>query len=378
MRMRVEHKTDNRSWTTVWDELQTKVDGMIADIGDKIPHVARADGHYDHMPLDWWTSGFWPGLLWILHDVTGKAHYLEAARPWDERLERLFVVENDLYHDVGFQFLPTAVAKYKITGDRDGRRRGLSAANFLAGRYNPAGRFIRAWNGDHQAGWAIIDCCMNLSLLYWASEESGDPRFAHIATAHAETALAHFLRPDGSNNHIVCFDPLTGEVERVDGGQGYAPESAWSRGQAWALYGMTNIYKYTRDVRFLEAAQRSAYHFIASLPEDGVPYWDFRLPGFDGQPRDTSAGAIAASGLLDLAELTPPAAGARFRKAAVDMLEAMTERYATFGRDGFHAILTGGTGHVPENKNIDVSLIYGDYYYVEAVAKLVGWERRFF
>lgn len=362
----------------VWQRIQSKVDGMIEDIGDRCPHVARADGHYDHMPLDWWTSGFWPGMLWILYDMTGEQRYLDAANPWDEKLEKLFIEENDLYHDVGFQFLPTAVAKYLITGDRDGRRRGLAAANFLAGRYNPVGRFIRAWNGDDQTGWAIIDCCMNLSLLYWASKESGDPRFAHIANAHADTALTHFLRPDGSNYHIVCFDPHTGEVARTDGGQGYGPDSAWSRGQAWALYGMANIYKHSGEKRFLDAAERSAYHFLASLPEDSVPYWDFRLPNTDGEPRDSSAAAIAASGLLELAEVSEPIVGASFKKAAVRILDALTNSYSALDQADYYAILTGATGHKPENKNIDVSIIYGDYYYLEAMAKLMNWKRRFF
>ncbi|WP_276354966.1 glycoside hydrolase family 88 protein [Cohnella caldifontis] len=355
-----------------------KTEDMIEDIGERCPHVARDDGHYDDAPADWWTSGFWPGMLWIVYDRTRIERFRAAAWEGDAKLERLFLEPNDFYHDVGFQFLPTAAAKHMITGDAEGKRRALAAAVFLAGRYNPAGRFIRAWNGADHTGWAIIDCCMNLSLLFWASRESGDPRFAHIAKAHADTVLDHFLRPDGSSRHIAVFDPLTGRFLRADGGQGFGPDSAWSRGQAWALYGLSNIYKHTGESKYLEAALRSAYHFLACLPEDSIPLWDFRLPDPDGQPRDTSAAAIAASGLLELAALTPAPIGRTFREGAVRILASLTERHSALDRDGYHALLTGGTGHVPENKNIHVSLIYGDYFYLEAIAKLTGWERRFF
>ncbi|MBW5449076.1 hypothetical protein GE107_23890 [Cohnella sp. CFH 77786] len=156
---------------------------------------------------------------------------------------------------------------------------------------------------------------------------------------------------------------------RADGGQGFGPDSAWSRGQAWALYGMANIYKHTGEVRYLEAAQRS---------EDLIPYWDFRLPELEGQPRDTSAAAIAASGLLELAESCSAPVGRTFRTAAERILSALTERHSALDRKDLFALLTEGTGHVPENKNIHVSLIYGDYFYLEAVAKLAGWNRRFF
>ncbi|MGF7031371.1 unsaturated chondroitin disaccharide hydrolase [Paenibacillus mucilaginosus] len=363
----------------VWTALQAKVSRMIGQIGDKSPHVARPEtGVYDDLQVDWWTSGFWPGLLWILHDMTGEAAYREAAWPWDEKMERRMIEANRYHHDVGFQFLPTAVIKYKLTGDRDGLRRGLQAANFLAGRFNPAGRFLRAWNED-KIGWSIVDSSMNLSLLFWASEESGDPRFAQIARAHADTVVAHFIREDGSVNHIVSFDPHTGAVIESLGGQGAAPDSSWSRGAAWALHGMANTHRYTGDRRYLQAARRVAHYFLACLPEDGVPHWDFRAAAdLSGEPRDTSAGACAASGLLELAEALPGPEGAVYRQGAERILLGLTQHYGTWDRPAHEAILLSGTGHKPAGQNVDVSLIYGDYYYVEAIAKLMGWERRIF
>jgi unsaturated chondroitin disaccharide hydrolase len=359
-------------------KLGKKVESMIGQIKDKSPHVAKENGIYNDLPLNWWTSGFWPGILWVMHDFTGKDVFKEAAWDWDIKLEECFKeYPNELHHDVGFQFLPTAVMKHKVTGDVNGLRIGLLAANFLAGRFNPAGNFIRAWNED-KLGWAIIDCMMNIPLLFWASQVTGDPRYKHIATRHADTFLEYAIRPDGSVCHIASFDPESGEFIEQIGGQGYGSTSAWSRGNSWALYGFALTYQYTKDEKYLHAAKRVANHFITNLPEDHVPYWDFRVDSLEGEPRDTSAGAIAASGLLELAELVPEAEKRAYLKAAHQILQSLTENYITWGNPEHEAILIQGTGHKPNNENINVSLIYGDYFYVEAFAKLNGWKKRVF
>ncbi|MFC5450060.1 glycoside hydrolase family 88 protein [Paenibacillus aestuarii] len=362
----------------VWETLQVKVDRMISQIGSKSPHVAKEDGLYDDMRIDWWTSGFWPGILWILHDMTGKEHYKDAAWSWDEKLEQASVRQNNFHHDVGFQYLPTAVIKHKLTGDAEGLRRGLQAANFLAGRFNLAGQFLRAWNQD-KIGWSIVDSTMNLSILFWASEMSEDPRFAQIAKAHADTVVDKFVRADGSVNHILSFDPATGELIESLGGQGAGPQSAWSRGAAWALHGLANVYRYTGDERYLRAAQRVAHYFLACLPEDSVAAWDFRAAdSLDGEPRDTSAASCAASGLIELASFLPGAEGNLYRQSAERILLSLTQHYGTWDRPEHEAILLEGTGNKPAGQNVNVSLIYGDYYYVEAIAKLLGWEQRIF
>ncbi|WP_159888473.1 glycoside hydrolase family 88 protein [Paenibacillus puerhi] len=362
----------------VWTALREKVDRMIVQLGDKSPHVAKDDGIYDDMRLDWWTSGFWPGILWIMHEMTGEARYKDAAWGWDEKLEQKMGMDNNFHHDVGFQFLPTAVIKYKLTQDADARRRGLQAANFLAGRFNLKGSFLRAWNQE-KTGWSIVDSSMNLSLLFWAAEEIGDPRFDHIGRAHADTVAGKFIREDGSVNHILSFDPQTGELIESLGGQGAGPDSAWSRGAAWALHGMANTYRYTGDVQYLHAAQRVAHYFLACLPEDAVPHWDFRPEGgLEGEPRDTSAASCAASGLLELAEALPGAEGQLYAQAARRILLSLTRSYATWDLPVHEAILLEGTGHKPAGQNVNVSLIYGDYYYVEALAKLMGWKTRIF
>lgn len=373
-----DNKMKSNYYRQLLERLQPKVDRMIAEIGGNCPHVAKEDGIYDNLPTDAWTSGFWPGLLWLMHEATGLEHYKTSAWDWDQKLaKRLAEPTEDMHHDVGFQFLPTAVIKYRLTGDREARRIGLNAANYLAGRFNPAGNFIRAWNGDN-VGWAIVDCLMNLSLLFWASLESGDPRFKHIAIRHADMSLRHALRPDGSVNHIVSFDPETGEFIEALGGQGYGPESGWSRGTSWAVYGFANAYKYTGDVRYLDAAKRTAYFFVSQLPEDHVPHWDFRTGGREGEPRDSSAGAIAASGMLEIARHVPEAEREWFQSRAEEILRSLTNHCCTWDLPGHQAILLHGTGFKPAGFNIDVSLIYGDYFYVEAIAKLAGWQGQVF
>ncbi|MGG4342080.1 glycoside hydrolase family 88 protein [Paenibacillus lautus] len=372
-KLKIQHELDLDMW---WNGARLKVDRMLARKPELAPHAAKG-GEYDGLTLDNWISGFWPGMLWIFYDMTGEAKYQEAAWEWDIRMERLTLEESRFHHDVGFQYLPTAVLKYKLTGDEDGRRRGLAAANFLAGRFNLAGQYIRAWNKD-LPGWAIIDCLMNLSLLYWAAEEGEDPRFRHVANAHANMALQHMIRADGSTCHVASFDPESGNLLEYMGWQGYAPDSCWSRGNAWALYGMANAYRYTNNKDYLYAAERVAHHFIASLQGQGVPPWDFRVPNPDTEPRDTSAAAIAASGLLELAALTTPEVGAVYRKAAERIVLALSTEYAAFQAPEHEGILFGGTGHKPADTNINVSLIYGDYYYIEALAKLRGWVHRVF
>ncbi len=359
--------------------LTAKTETMMRLIGDKSPHVARDNGVYDDAAHSWWTSGFWPGLLWLMYDVTGNEAYKEAAWDWDHKLEACFAeYPVELYHDVGFQFLPTAVIKYKLTGDRDGLRIGMMAANFLAGRFNPQGNFIRAWNGPHVVGWAIIDCLMNIPLLFWASEQSGDPRYKHIAVRHADTFLKHAIREDGSACHILSFDPETGAFIEALGGQGFGPDSAWSRGNAWALYGLALAARWTGEARYLQAAKRVAHYFVAALPDDLVPYWDFRLPALEGEPRDSSAAAIAASGLLELADVVSGADERIYRRAAERIVQSLSDHYATWDQPEHEAILLHGTGHKPQNDNIDVSLIYGDYFFAEAAAKLNGWRNRIF
>lgn len=229
------------------EKIREKIEWVSEKNKDKIPYTTDETGSYDDRSdstknwntddgLNWWTNGFWGGIMWLLYQDTKEERYLTIARNSEKKLEQTFADFYGLHHDVGFMFLPTAVADYRITGDAEARKAALHAANLLAGRFNPQGNYIRAWNdlsGQDTRGWAIIDCMFNISLLYWASGETGDPRYSQIAMRHADSVMTHFIRKDGSSIHIGEFDPETGEFIKSNGGQGYAEGSSWTRGQGW-------------------------------------------------------------------------------------------------------------------------------------------------
>jgi unsaturated chondroitin disaccharide hydrolase len=361
----------------IWARAVDKVRRLADRVGARFPHATEG-GVYRCEEPHWWTAGFWPGMLWLIWRDSGEARWRDLARACEEALDEPLSQFERLDHDAGFMWTLTSVTQFKLLGTPASRRRALTAASHLAGRFNVQGRYIRAWNpwreGEDNAGLAIIDCLMNLPLLYWASETTGDPRFRHVALAHTETTLAHFLRADGSVRHIVRFDPESGAFADVLGGQGYNPDSAWARGTAWAMYGLALGYRYTGRGELLQAAKRVAHFFVASLPEDGVPEWDFRLPPDDGSIRfkDSSAGACAASALLELAELVPAAEAPAYRRWGRELLASLNAHCGAWDRREEEGLLLHGTGHWPERRNVDVSLIYGDYFFLEALAKLRG------
>ncbi|MGO4537349.1 glycoside hydrolase family 88 protein [Paenibacillus sp. 2TAB19] len=363
-----------------WSQITKKVASTSLRIGDGFPH-ASVEGKYKLEPASWWTAGFWPGLLWLVYRDTKEERLRQLAESCENQLDQVILDYERLDHDIGFMWTLTSVARYKLLGDEQGRRRGLLAANLLSGRFNMQGKFIRAWNpwkpGDRNEGWAIIDCMMNLPLLLWATDITGDPRYKHMALAHADTVLQHFIRQDGSVNHIVEFDPESGERQRIHGGQGYSPDSAWSRGAAWALYGMSLAFRYTGEERYLDAAKRVAHFFIANLPEDHVPHWDFRLPPEVVKYRDSSAGACAASGLLLLARLVRQEESSLYYDAGERMLHSLYTNYGAWDRNDEEGLILHGTSHYPEGRNVDVPLIYGDYFFAEGIAQLNGHEELF-
>ncbi|UJF34363.1 glycoside hydrolase family 88 protein [Paenibacillus hexagrammi] len=358
-----------------WQKTLEKVERTSQRIGSQFPHASNGGTYVLEQPY-WWTAGFWPGILWLLHSESGNERLRKLAEECEETLDQVLHDYYRLDHDMGFMWTLTSIANYKLNQAPESRRRAFLAANLLAARFNLQGRYIRAWNpwreGEDNAGIAIIDCCMNMPLLFWASKESGDPRYRHIAEAHLDTVVEHFIRPDGSVYHIVNFDPVTGERIEGLGGQGFAPESGWSRGTAWALYGLTLAYHHTGKETYLAAAKRVAHYFISQLPEDHVPHWDFRLPPEITKYRDSSAGSCAASGLLLLADKVPAVESEVYRKAGERILESLYTNYGAWDDPAEEGLILNGTSHYPEGKNIDVPLIYGDYYFVEGLARLKG------
>jgi len=357
--------------------IERKVSNSMKIIEDGLPHTAALDGIYDDTRPNWWTSGFWPGILWNLYDQTGNEKFKKNALSASKKIANAFKENQDKFdHDVGFQFLLTAVYHYEITGDEESMKMGIEAANFLAGRYNPVGKFIKSW--DREAGWVIIDCLMNLSLLFWATGVTGDPRYKHIAVLHADTFLKYGVREDGSTCHILSFDAEAGDFIEAIGGQGYSPDSSWSRGNAWAIYGFANMYRFTGDEKYLLASKKVAHQFIASLPEDYIPYWDHRAESIESEPRDSSAAAITASGLLEIAEHVHQNEKYIYQNAATKIIKSLSDNYSTWDKPEHQAILVKGTGHRPKGNFVNASLIYGDYFFVEAISKLNGYNKKIF
>ena len=315
----------------------------------------------------WWTGGFWPALMWQFYAAEQDPFFLTEARRAQELLTAEYRVFSTLNHDVGFMYLLSCGADYKLTGNGQARLDTLHAASLLMGRFNPAG-FIRAWNGPDQTGLAIIDCMMNLSLLFWASRQTGDPRFARVAGIHADTTLREFLRPDGSVSHIIEFDPESGRRVREHVGQGYALGTQWSRGQAWGLYGFTLAYLNAGDPRYLDAAKKIAANFMANIRPDGLTDCDFCQP--DTEERiDNIAGAIAACGLLELHRIT---GDPRHRSSALRLVDGLLDVCCDW-TDRCCGLLTHCTAsYNDDGAGRHTNIVYGDYFLVEALAKLAG------
>ncbi|WP_419954477.1 glycoside hydrolase family 88 protein [Neobacillus niacini] len=372
--------TEQLEWVSeAWQKVNEKIDRTSKRIGANFPHASE-NGQYVLAEPYWWTAGFWPGLLWLLYRDNKNEELKQIAEECEAKLD---AVQHDYYrldHDMGFMWTLTSVAHYKLLGNENSKRRAFLAANLLMGRFNVNGNYIRAWNpwteGEDNSGVAIIDCMMNLPLLYWASKETGDPRFKGVAVKHANMVLNQFVRSDGAVHHIVRFDPESGERIEALGGQGYAPDSAWSRGNAWAIYGLALSYHYTGDSRYLESAKRVAHYFISHLPEDYVPVWDFLLPGDVDSPRDSSAGAIAACGLLFLAEKVSAAESPLYQRAGEKILESLYKNYGDW-EGPEEGLILQGTSHFPEQKFMNNPLVYGDYYFVEGLARLKGYQELF-
>ncbi|MCD7784472.1 MAG: glycoside hydrolase family 88 protein [Oscillospiraceae bacterium] len=350
------------------------IEGKLHKVAERsrgiIPYTTF-DGHFDDTSKNsicWWTNGFFSGMMWQMYHYTGEKLYRELAEDIEKKLDENFMLPWGMDHDSGFKWLPTAVAHCKVDWNEKSFNRGLIAAENLAGRFNPNGSFIRAWNdsGDgSRAGTVIIDCMMNLPLLYWASDVTKDPRFSQIATRHADMAMKYFIRENGSAIHIGIFDPNSGEFLRSEGGQGYGVGSSWTRGQAWALYGFTLSALYTGEQKYLDTAKRVADNFIlqmAKRPDTGIPI-DFDQP-FDCKREDSSAAAIAACGLLELGKFDE-----KYSEAALDILEFLIENRLSLDEDKDYLLWNCADSFWSNREQM--TLIYADYFLLEALLKLI-------
>ncbi|MXV14989.1 glycoside hydrolase family 88 protein [Hufsiella ginkgonis] len=316
-----------------------------------------------------WTSGFFPGVLWYLYDFTGKKQWLQEAKTYTAQVEK--EKTNGTTHDMGFKVYCSFGNGYRLTKDPAYREVIIQSARTLATRFNPTVGAIKSWD-HHNDVWpfpVIIDNMMNLELLFEATNLTGDSTYYKVAVAHANTTMKNHFRPDYSSYHVIAYDPATGKVLKKNTHQGFSHESAWARGQAWALYGYTLCYRETRDKAYLAQAENVAKFIFSNphMPADLVPYWDFDAPGIPNEPRDASAAAVIASGLYELS--TYSSAGKDYVAKADKILASLTGIYRSpiGGNKGF--ILGHSTGSKPSNSEVDVPLNYADYYYLEALLR---------
>lgn len=370
--MRYEITPQEREWAQqIWGKLEEKIAAQNERLGSRMPYIP-VNGRYADMGeehLTWWTNSFWSGILWQAYHATGKQAYADNAAAAEARLDRALEEYTGLDHDIGFLWLHTAVADHRLTGNEQSRLRGIRAAAILASRFQPAGNYFRAWNHGEDSV-AIVDCLMNLPILYWGSEVTGDSAWKKLAMAHADTALREILRPDGSSNHIVAFDRETGEVTKKPGGQGYGEGSSWTRGQAWAIYGMALSYKHTGKQEYLDASKRTAHYFLANAAlADYDVVIDFRAPS-EPVYYDNTAAACAACGLLELSEHVPELEKPLYVRSAVKLLQRLTERFCNWNveEDG---ITVRGSARYDRAADREVPIIYGDYFLVEGILRLL-------
>ena len=318
-----------------------------------------------------WVDGFWVGQLWLAYAYTRDQKFETAAREWTERVAWLRTTLKT--HDLGFIFYLSNVMAAYATGDESLFENGMIAAETFTARWNPRGEYLLAWgniNGTNfERRQVNIDLMMNLSLLFWATDHSGDPKYAQIAARHARTCRLALVRPDGSTAQVADFDPDTGAFLREETLQGLSHASCWSRGQAWGLYGYAEAYRRTGQPVFLHTARRLAEYVIANAPEDKVPYWDYDSLEIPNTERDSSAAAVIACGLLELADAETDADLAnRWRSEAVAIATSLWENYAT-RNDDMASILKHAT-HFKLKGNADHGLIYADYYFLETLIRL--------
>ncbi|MBB6107404.1 Glycosyl Hydrolase Family 88 [Mucilaginibacter lappiensis] len=351
--------------------LLKEVDTVKSDAANSAlvsPRSLSVEGKLVMVPSKDWCSGFFPGELWFLYEYTNDKKWMGLAQQFTTNIE----VEktNGITHDMGFKVYNSVGNGYRLTKDAHYKEVIIEAAKTLSTRFNPVVGSIKSW--DNRKQWkfpVIIDNMLNLELLFEATHLTGDSSFYKIAVAHANTAMKNHFRADYSSYHVIDYDPETGKVLHKQTHQGYADESAWARGQAWGLYGYTMCYRETHNKAYLKQAENIAKFIFSNpnLPADLVPYWDYNDPAIPNAPRDASAAAVAASALYELSTYSKNAK--EYRSTADKIVKTLSEKYQAKagGSKGF--LLIHSTGHKPAGTEIDVPIIYADYYYLEALLR---------
>ena len=319
-----------------------------------------------------WCAGFWPGVLWYDYEYTKDKQVLEEAENFTHSLK--FLSHIPAYdHDLGFLVFCSYGNGYRLTKNPAYKQVILDTADTLATLFNPIVGTILSWPREVEPrNWphnTIMDNMINLEMLFWAAKNGGNPYLYDIAVSHADKTMKSQFRPDYTSYHVAVYDTITGNLIKGVTHQGYADSTMWARGQAWAIYGYTVVYRETKDPKYLDFAQKVTDVYLDRLPEDKVPYWDFDDPSIPDAPRDASAGAVVASALLELSTYLPNGTGKRYKDAAIEMLTSLSFDSYQSG-ESKPSFLLHSVGHWPNHSEIDASIIYADYYYIEALLRL--------
>ncbi|MDR2626421.1 MAG: glycoside hydrolase family 88 protein [Dysgonamonadaceae bacterium] len=358
----------------VFSLAQRQYTAMDAELsGNTLPRSAAPDGSLLTSNIRWWCSGFYPGSLWYIYEYTHNEHIRRLAEKHTLKLDSIQYVTTD--HDVGFQINCSYGNAFRLTGDEAFKPVLYRAAQSLATRFNPVAGVLRSWDFVRERrNWkypVIIDNMMNLELLMSASELFADDSLRHIACTHANTTLQNHFREDDTSYHLVDYDPCTGQVRSKQTVQGFSDGSTWSRGQAWALYGYTMIFRTTNYQNYLFQAQNIADMLLHRLPPDGIPYWDFDAPDKPQAPRDASAAAIMAAAFVELSRYAPEisAKNAYLGMAEKQIRTLASAEYLAGPGENAGFILKHSVGSFPDNSEVDVPLTYADYYFLEALVR---------
>ena len=319
-----------------------------------------------------WCAGFWPGVLWYDYEYTKDKQVLEEAENFTHSLK--FLSHIPAYdHDLGFLVFCSYGNGYRLTKNPAYKQVILDTADTLATLFNPIVGTILSWPREVEPrNWphnTIMDNMINLEMLFWAAKNGGNPYLYDIAVSHADKTMKSQFRPDYTSYHVAVYDTITGNLIKGVTHQGYADSTMWARGQAWAIYRYTVVYRETKDPKYLDFAQKVTDVYLDRLPEDKVPYWDFDDPSIPNAPRDASAGAVVASALLELSTYLPNGTGKRYKDAAIEMLTSLSSDSYQSG-ESKPSFLLHSVGHWPNHSEIDASIIYADYYYIEALLRL--------
>lgn len=317
-----------------------------------------------------WCSGFWPGILWYDYEFTKDPDLLEMAKKYTASLQ--FLSEIPAFdHDLGFLLFCSYGNGYRLTKDSTYKKVLLRAADTLATLFNPKVGTLLSWPREVKPrNWphnTIMDNMINLELLFWAAKNGGDSSLYDIAVSHADKTMQHHFRSDFTSYHVAVYDTVDGHFIKGVTHQGYSDNSMWARGQAWAIYGFTMVYRETNDPKYLDFVQKITDAYLTRLPKDGIPYWDFNDPNIPNAPRDASAAAVTASALLELSAFVKK--DVRYKAAAKKMLKSLSSKDYQAGKSK-SAFLLHSTGNKPNGTEIDYAIVYADYYYVEALMRL--------